>query len=167
VPSGLSLHHIGYVVDSIEDRIASIAASLAARPVPGIFEDPIQRSRVAFLMLPPWEPSSVQLELVEPAAPDSPVTRFLEKGGGFHHLCYEVDHLETQLEAMKAQRAILIRSPKPAVAFGGRRIAWIRSAKDSLLIEYLERGPSGSAQKGGSGADGENSVVVGNLETQR
>jgi methylmalonyl-CoA/ethylmalonyl-CoA epimerase len=80
----------------------------------------------------------VQLELVEPAAADSPVARFLEKGGGLHHLCYEVDDLQRQIQWMKSQRAVLIRSPKPAVAFGGRRIAWMRT-RDSLLIEYLER----------------------------
>jgi methylmalonyl-CoA/ethylmalonyl-CoA epimerase len=100
------------------------------------FEDPIQRSRVAFLDLP--TPGAVQLELVEPAAADSPVARFLEKGGGLHHLCYEVDDLQRQIQWMKSQRAVLIRSPKPAVAFGGRRIAWMRT-RDSLLIEYLER----------------------------
>jgi methylmalonyl-CoA/ethylmalonyl-CoA epimerase len=164
-PGDLSLHHIGYVVDSIENRIANLAASLAARVVPGIFEDSIQRSRVAFLALPPWEPQSVQMELVQPASPDSPVTRFLDQGGGFHHLCYEVDHLEAQIKKMKAQHAVLIRSPKPAVAFGGRRIAWIRTAHDSLLIEYLERKLSGSAQKSGSGAGQKDAVVIGELET--
>lgn len=138
MPSGMTLHHIGYVVDSIEDRIASLAASLGAKQVSEIFEDPIQRSRVVFLALPTSAPSVVQLELVQPATPDSPVARFVEKGGGFHHLCYEVDDLEAQLQGMKAQKAVLIRSPKPAVAFGGRRIAWVRT-QDPVLIEYLER----------------------------
>ncbi len=138
MPSGITLHHIGYVVDSIETRMMSIAASLGAKLVSEIFHDPIQRSRVAFLTLPTSTPSIVQLELVQPATPDSPVARFVEKGGGFHHLCYEVDDLEAQLQNMKLQNAVLIRSPKPAVAFGGRRIAWVRT-RDSLLIEYLER----------------------------
>jgi len=130
------LHHIGYVVDSIGGRMESLQLDLGARPASAICEDPIQRSRVAFLELP--APGTVLLELVEPAAPDSPVTRFLEKGGGLHHLCYEVDDLPGQIQKMKAQRALLIRSPKPARAFDGRRIAWMRT-RDGLLIEYLER----------------------------
>jgi methylmalonyl-CoA/ethylmalonyl-CoA epimerase len=134
--SGVTLHHIGCVVDSIERRIESYKVSLGSASVSQIFEDPIQRSKVAFLALP--TPGSVQLELVEPAAPDSPVARFLEKGGGLHHLCYEVDDLDAQIQWMKSQRAVLIRSPKPAVAFGGRHIAWMRTS-DSLLIEYLAR----------------------------
>ncbi len=135
-PNGLALHHIGCVVDSIEERIESYRLALGSASVSPIFQDPIQRSWVAFLDLP--TPGAVQLELIQPSAPDSPVARFLEKGGGLHHLCYEVDDLPGQIQRMKSQRALLIRSPKPAVAFGGRRIAWMRT-RDALLIEYLER----------------------------
>jgi len=136
-PDGLTLHHVGCVVASIEDSIDRYRLTLGAVKASRIFEDPIQRSRVAFLQLPTG--GLVQFELVQPAAPDSPVARFLEKGGGLHHLCYEVDDLPGQIQWMKSQGALLIRSPKPAVAFNGRRIAWMRTA-DTLLIEYLERG---------------------------
>jgi methylmalonyl-CoA/ethylmalonyl-CoA epimerase len=135
-PGALTLHHIGCVVDSIEHRIESYKLALGSASVSQIFDDPIQRSRVAFLDLP--TPGSVHLELIQPNAPDSPVAGFLEKGGGLHHLCYEVDDLQAHIQWMKSQRAMLIRSPKPAVAFGGRRIAWMRTP-DALLIEYLER----------------------------
>ena len=130
------LHHIGCVVDSITNRVRSYQLDLGAASGSQIFEDPIQRARVAFLELP--TPGGVLLELIEPAAADSPVSRFLEKGGGLHHLCYEVDDLPGQIQRMKAQLAVLIRSPKPAVAFGGRHIAWMRT-RDGLLMEYLER----------------------------
>lgn len=135
-PAGIALHHLGCVVASIEGCIESYKIALGAAAVSQIFEDPIQRSRVAFLDLP--TPGLVQFELVQPAAANSPVARFLEKGGGLHHLCFQVDDLMAQIRWMKSQRAVLISSPKPAVAFGGRRIAWMRTP-DALLIEYLER----------------------------
>ena len=137
---GITLHHVGHVVASIEESMERYRIALGALSVSEIFDDPIQRSRVAFLRLP--TPGMVQFELVEPSAPDSPVARFLEQGGGLHHLCYEVDDLEEQIRWMKSQKAMLIRSPKPAVAFAGRRIAWMRTA-DAVLIEYLERRLSG------------------------
>jgi len=137
---------VGCVVASIEDSIDRYRLSLGATAASQVFEDPIQRSRVAFLELPTT--GLVLFELVQPASADSPVARFLEKGGGLHHLCYEVDDLPTHIHWMKSQGALLIRSPKPAVAFNGRRIAWMRTP-DSLLIEYLERGwQSGSQQIG-------------------
>jgi methylmalonyl-CoA/ethylmalonyl-CoA epimerase len=140
-PGYLALHHIGCVVDSIEERIENYRLALGAISVSRTFEDPIQRSRVAFLEFP--APGALQMELIQPAGPDSPVWRFLEKGGGLHHLCYEVDDLSAQIQWMKSQRALLIRNPKPAVAFGGRLIAWVRT-RDALLIEYLERPAPGS-----------------------
>jgi methylmalonyl-CoA/ethylmalonyl-CoA epimerase len=133
---GLTLHHIGYIVASIEESLERYRFAVGATAVSAIFEDPIQKSRVIFLQLP--VEGSVHFELVQPSGPDSPVSRFLEKGGGLHHLCYEVDDLSEKIQSMKSQRALLIRSPKPAVAFGGRRVAWMRTP-DSLLIEYLER----------------------------
>ena len=80
----------------------------------------------------------VQVELVAPAGPGSPVAPFLAKGGGMHHLCYEVDLLEPQIETMKRRKAVVIRPPKPAVAFGGRRIAWMVT-RERLVLEYVER----------------------------
>jgi methylmalonyl-CoA/ethylmalonyl-CoA epimerase len=77
------------------------------------------------------------IELVEPAGPESPVSRILKRGGGLHHLCYEVENLESHLEFCRSVGMTIMRKPVPAVAFGGRRIAWVL-AKRRLLIEYLE-----------------------------
>ncbi|MGA2716444.1 MAG: VOC family protein [Bryobacteraceae bacterium] len=156
-PSGLSLHHIGCVVDSIEAKIEGYRVALGSISVSQIFEDPIQRSRVVFLNLPGAGPA--QFELIQPASPDSPVAGFLEKGGGLHHICYEVDDLRGQIQWMKSQKAVLIRSPKPAVAFGGRHIAWMRTA-DALLIEYLECHLQGSSPKISQPASPEKGIVI-------
>jgi methylmalonyl-CoA/ethylmalonyl-CoA epimerase len=49
-----------------------------------------------------------------------------------------VDDLEQALANARSMGALITRQPMPAVAFGGRRIAWIYT-KNRLLIEYLER----------------------------
>lgn len=64
--------------------------------------------------------------------------RFLKKGGGLHHLCYETANLDRQLESARACGGLVTRMPLPAIAFGGRRIAWVYT-RNKLLIEYLER----------------------------
>ncbi|QOY92312.1 VOC family protein [Paludibaculum fermentans] len=129
------LHHVGYIVDDVAQALPHWVASLEARWVSEIFHDPLQKVSVVFLQ--PAE-DGVQVELVAPAGPDSPVAPFLAKGGGLHHLCYEVDLLEPQIEAMKRRKAVVIRPPKPAVAFGGRRIAWMVT-RERLVLEYVER----------------------------
>lgn len=134
-PEG-SFHHVGFVVSSIQNSVQAFADMLQADWDTHIFHDPNQAVRVTFLKShfagdPLWE-------LVEPADEKSPVQSFAAKGGGMHHVCYVVDNLEEVLTRARARGAIVTRQPMPAVAFGGRRIAWIYT-KNRLLIEYLER----------------------------
>jgi methylmalonyl-CoA/ethylmalonyl-CoA epimerase len=133
------LHHLGCVVPSISAVADAFAASISASWDGQIIHDPLQRVRVAFFK--PVDVRNPVYELVEPAADDSPVTRFLKKGGGLHHFCYEIDNLESGLEEARKVGFAVVSPPKPAVAFSGRRIAWICS-KNRLLIEFLERDSS-------------------------
>lgn len=135
IPGSADLHHIGYVVDDIERSMPGFARSLQGVWDGRIWEDPHQKVKVAFLEVS----QTSRIELVAPHGESSPVARFLlERGGGLHHLCYQVDELEAEIAAMRARAALLVRPPKPAVAFGGRRIAWVLTS-ERLLIELLER----------------------------
>jgi methylmalonyl-CoA/ethylmalonyl-CoA epimerase len=134
-PEG-AFHHVGFVVASIQDSVRGFARMLQADWDEHVFHDPNQGVRVTFLKSsragdPLWE-------LVEPADEQSPVHSFAAKGGGLHHVCYVVDKLAAALADARALGAIVTRQPMPAVAFDGRRIAWIYT-RNRLLIEYLER----------------------------
>lgn len=134
--TGTSLHHAGFIVHDIATAMPGFVRSMGATWDGSIYEDPLQKAKVAFLVTRPGEP---QIELVEPVGPDSPVSNFLrERGGGLHHLCYEVDDLERHMAEMKSRGALIAKRPKPAVAFGGRPIAWMLTA-EKLLLEFLER----------------------------
>jgi methylmalonyl-CoA/ethylmalonyl-CoA epimerase len=54
-----------------------------------------------------------------------------------HHLCFVTKDLERELARVKALGALVVQPPVPAVAFQGRRIAWIYT-RDRLLVELLE-----------------------------
>ena len=55
-----------------------------------------QKVNICFL-----KTNNVFLELIEPAEENSPISNFIKKGGGFHHLCFEVDDIHLELEKMK------------------------------------------------------------------
>jgi methylmalonyl-CoA epimerase len=128
-------HHVGFVVKSIENTapqfLESVGVSWDGRVIP----DPLQGVRVAFLSS--RLASDPLLELVEPVGESSPVQKFLQQGGGLHHLCYEVKDLDRQLEYILSTGAKMVRAPLPAAAFGGRRIVWVYT-RARLLLEYLE-----------------------------
>lgn len=131
-----TLHHIGFVVRSITSVAEGFGDAMSATWDGKITHDPTQQVRVTFLY--PADPRNPVFELVEPASETSPVSHFLRKQGGLHHLCYEVDELEATLEEARAVGIAMVAPPTPAVAFEGRRIAWVCS-RNRLLMEFLER----------------------------
>ncbi len=139
-----SFHHVGFVVETIADAAPGFAKSIGAQWDGDIIHDPGQSARVAFLRCQMPGPlhgpmlGGPALELVQPDGPESPLQKFLAKGGGLHHVCFEVDSLEEQLKQSRAAGCLVAKAPLPAVAFGGRMIAWVYTPQ-KLLVEYLER----------------------------
>jgi methylmalonyl-CoA/ethylmalonyl-CoA epimerase len=130
-----TLHHVGYVVKSIEEQAPGFVKSLGAMWDQQIIHDPLQGAKVTFLRTP--GAGDAQIELVEPAGDNSPVSRFLEKGGGLHHLCYEVADLAEHLKLIRAAGCVVVRAPMPAAAFQQRLIAWALT-REKLLLEFLD-----------------------------
>lgn len=134
----LKLHHVGYVVSDIAKAAPGFVRSIGASWDGKIIADPLQGVRVSFLTL---GPEDARIELVESDSPNAPISRFLiERGQGLHHLCYEVTDLKVALDALRATGSLLAKPPKPAAAFGGRKIAWLITS-EQLLMELLESEP--------------------------
>lgn len=92
---------------------------------------------VAFLPL-----GDSEVELMEPVAGDSGVSRFLRKRGpGMHHLCLEVENLDEALERLR-ERGVQLIDEEPYIGTGGRRIAFIHpKAAYGVLVELYETLP--------------------------
>ena len=75
----MKLHHIGIVVPKINDSIGDLTKFLKFDTVgiPTLVGS--QKVNVCFLKI-----GTINLELIEPAEKDSPISSFLSNGGGFH-----------------------------------------------------------------------------------
>jgi len=120
---GVEFEHIGMVVECLEK-----AAGEAEH-----YYDPIQKVKVAFVDL-----HGVEVEYIEPTAPDSPVAASLKAGRKLVHLCLSTPDIEQSIDVGKRHAFACIGKPVPAVAFDSRRIAWMFS-RTYGLIELLER----------------------------
>ncbi|HET9663275.1 MAG TPA: VOC family protein, partial [Burkholderiales bacterium] len=58
---------------------------------------------------------NAKIELMEPARPDSPVAKFLERNpaGGIHHFCLDVADVEAASSAMKARGVRVLGDGSP------------------------------------------------------
>ncbi len=83
----MRIHHIGYVVKSIE----KYKKSLIDTEVVKALYDETQKANLALL-----KADNIFIELIEPQSKDSFTYNFLQKGGGYHHLCYETSRQEAE-----------------------------------------------------------------------
>jgi len=99
----LKLHHIGIVVENIQKSLGELTKYLdfESTTVPSLVGS--QKVNICFL-----KTNNVFLELIEPAEENSPISNFIKKGGGFHHLCFEVDDIHLELEKMKKNGAHIV-----------------------------------------------------------
>lgn len=133
---GLRLLHVGVAVPELGPTTELMTALLGYRVVSGPFDDPIQRVSVNFLTTQPSD--AVEIELIAPLTEDSPIRATLAKGGGSaYHLCFETADLDAALAHAVSLKCLVVSQPAPAVAFGGRRIAWIYT-KSRQLFELVE-----------------------------
>jgi methylmalonyl-CoA/ethylmalonyl-CoA epimerase len=135
---GLSfkLLHIGVAVPALAPATDMLASLFGYKVVSGPFDDPIQKVAVNFLAS--GECDAAEVELIAPLSDDSPIRAILGKsGGGAYHLCFETNNMEAALEHARSLGCVVVAQPVPAVAFGGRRIAWIY-APSRQLFELVE-----------------------------
>ena len=131
----MKLHHIGIVVKNIQESLGELANYLnfESTTVPYLVDS--QKVNICFL-----KTNGVFLELIEPAQENSPISDFVKKGGGFHHLCFEVDDIHLELEKMKKNGArVIVNIVK---GFEDRLIAFVildTKNTNCKLIELAEK----------------------------
>ena len=131
----MKLHHVGIVVENIQESLGELTKFLEFEEtiLPTLIDS--QKVNVCFL-----KSSNVYIELIEPIENDSPVKTFSESGGGFHHLCFEVDDIFEEIKKAENNGARII--VEPVEGFEGRLIAFIlldMKNTNCNLIEFAEK----------------------------
>ena len=126
------IHHIGIVVRSLDEAYAFYRDTLGL-PVhkEATVED--QGVRAALLTI-----GDSEIELLEPINENGGVAKFLEKHGeGLHHICFETDDVDAELEAT-VQKGIAVIDKKPRVGLAGMICFLHPKANHGVLIEYAQ-----------------------------
>jgi methylmalonyl-CoA/ethylmalonyl-CoA epimerase len=135
--SALELDHIGILVADIAKAAPTYCTRYGCRIESPVIHDPVQTAHVQFLGGP-----GVSFELITPDGPGSKLSNALKKGGGLNHFCFRTDDIEADCTRLRASGMLILHKPVPAVAFEGRRIAWLMGM-DGIPIELVERNAKG------------------------
>jgi LAO/AO transport system kinase len=131
VPATVRIDHLGIAVNNLDQSIpfyASLGLQVAHR-------ETVDGEKVHVAMLPAGES---RIELIEAAAPDSPISKFLEKRGpGLHHVALRVPDLHAAVERLRASGARLLNEPRTGA--GGHLYVFVHPASaGGVLLELIQ-----------------------------
>jgi len=134
----LVFHHVGVActdLDAENRRLALLGYHAEGED----FADPVQGVRGRFLVGP-----GPRLELLAPlgASAGGILEPWLRAKTKLYHLAFTLAEIQAAIEHLVTQRCRLLTGPVPAVAFGGRPIAFLM-LPNMLLIELIEAGSPG------------------------
>ena len=127
------INHIAVAVNNLEEA-ARFYQTVAGLTLSGIEMVPAQKTKVGFFKI-----GDSNIELVQPAEPDSPLVKFLEtKGQGIHHICLEVDDIEAEVKSFVEKGATMV-DQKPRPGAHNTRVAFVHpKSSGGVLIELCE-----------------------------
>lgn len=127
----MKLHHIGIVVPNIRNSIGELANFISFEKIGTQTMIDSQKAYVCFLQI-----GECFLELIEPAEENSPISNFLKKGGGMHHLCFEVKNIYKEIERIVNNGGRLI--VEPVKGFEDRLIAFVMLNMKNTRCNLIE-----------------------------
>lgn len=130
------IEHIGIAVKDISasDELFKKLFGRAAYKIEAVKSEGVKTS---FFKLGPNK-----IELLEATSPDSPIAKFIEKKGeGIHHIAFDVDDIEAEIERLKDEGFELIHDT-PKDGADNKLIAFLHpKSTNGVLIELCQEKP--------------------------
>jgi len=126
------INHVAIAISDVDSSLTFWRDAMGLE-VDHIEDVPSQKASVVFIPV-----GESEVELVRPTSEDTGVAKFLaERGGGMHHLCFEVDDIIEMLAELKARGVRLINEVPNVLP--GRKMAFIHpKSTGGVLVELYE-----------------------------
>ncbi|MDO9548649.1 MAG: methylmalonyl-CoA epimerase [Candidatus Marinimicrobia bacterium] len=125
------INHIGIAVSSLEDHIPFYRDVLQLH-FKGTDKVAEQKVKVAMFQV-----GEVQIELLEPTSPESPIAKFIEKKGeGIHHIAYQTDAIESDIRGFISKNIQMI-DEKPRSGAHDSKIAFLHPKSSGRVLTEI------------------------------
>jgi methylmalonyl-CoA/ethylmalonyl-CoA epimerase len=131
----MRVDHIAIAVNNVDEALKNYQKILNVNRLE-IETVPHEKVKVAMLEL-----EDTRIELMEPTAPDSPISKFLtERGEGIHHIAITADDIEKDVARAKSQGMRMLGDIRSGSY--GRKITFIHpKSLNGVLTEFCEAPP--------------------------
>ena len=129
------LNHIAIATPNLDKAIRTYKDILGVKISAPL--DQIEHGvKVVFIEIP-----NTKIELLEPLGENSPIENFLErnKKGGIHHICFEVEDIDSAILRLKKEGATVLGDGKAKIGAHGKPVIFLHPKDfNGTLIELEE-----------------------------
>lgn len=87
--------------------------------------EPVENTRQQVIVQFMSKPGSIDIKLIEPSSPQSPLVDFIKRsGGGLHHLALRTESVTDAAADLEGRGAKIVAAPQPGEAFDDALIAF-------------------------------------------
>jgi methylmalonyl-CoA/ethylmalonyl-CoA epimerase len=129
----MKIDHICFAVKNLNDGIAYWEHVFGYKQMTKIVENSRQKVKVTFLN----KNDSITIKLIEPVESNQSLLNFVNRGGGFHHICFKCSKIDEKIEELNKKGLITLVPPQKGEAFNNHNIAFLL-ARYGLNIELID-----------------------------
>ena len=129
----MKLDHIFFAVKNIEEGISYWESVFGYRQMTDTVINTLQKVKVVFLS----KEESLLIKLIEPLLDNQSLINFVNRGGGFHHICFRVDEMADTMKELNGKGLLTLVPPQPGEAFNNKDIAFLL-AKYGINVEIID-----------------------------
>ena len=127
------IDHICFAVKNLTEGIAYWHDIFGYDQMTDIIQNSLQKVKVTFLT----REESITIKLIEPLEDNTSLVNFVNRGGGFHHLCFRCDDVNQKMRELNEKGLLTLVPPQPGEAFNNNNIAFLL-AKYGINIELID-----------------------------
>ena len=129
----MTIDHICIAVRNLDEGISYWSNVFGYKQKTEVVINTLQKVRVVFLS----KETSLIVKLIEPLSDNLSLVNFVNRGGGFHHICFRCDSIENEIKKLKDKGLITLVPPQPGEAFNNHNIAFLL-ARYGINIELID-----------------------------
>ena len=127
------IDHICVAVKDLAEGISYWERAFGYQQMTEVVENSLQKVRVVFLN----KKDSLMIKLIEPVPGNQSLLNFVNRGGGFHHICFRCEDIVHTIGELNEKGLLTLVPPQPGEAFNNHDIAFLL-AKYGLNIELID-----------------------------
>jgi methylmalonyl-CoA/ethylmalonyl-CoA epimerase len=129
----MKIDHICFAVKKLKDGIEYWENIFGYKQMTRIVTNSLQKVEVVFLN----KEDSLTIKLIEPLTDNLSLCNFVNRGGGFHHICFRCTDMDETIKELTGKGLIKLVPPQPGEAFNNHSIAFLL-AKYGTNIELID-----------------------------